>query len=462
MSAPAIEFALRAKQREIDALRLLADRIELTDLLGRLMHAIQRERGISSIYLASGGKRFLDERSAVRDEVDPLSVQVREHLDLQLAPERGASARMLSMMAWALLDLDSLDALRARIDDHAVSAPDAVTAFSKITGGLMEIIFQLADGALDPGISRLLVALVHVVQSKETAGQERAVGAHIFAAGAFSPDQQHRVTHLINAQERSLDVFMQFGDAAQCEWWRTQTLAPHIATLERLRRIVCTARVGDSLDTALSEAWFSASSARIIDLWHLQIALTVHVRQACDALIETAQQALRDSEALMQRFRDNPPAHNQALEHFFSGDPDLDGAARRSTDPLSGAEHPTSLESVLREQSGRLSRIEVELDVARRALHERKVLDRAKNALMARHGVSEEAAFRMLQKASMDQSRRLIDVAEAALTSSESLPAASGQTSRPATASRQAPLVPRVSHKVQPRSTGPRDDSDGQ
>ena len=40
---------------------------------------------------------------------------------------------------------------------------------------------------------------------------------------------------------------------------------------------------------------------------------------------------------------------------------------------------------------------------------------RAKGMLMARLNLSEEAAFRMLQKTSMDQNRRLLDVAEAAL-----------------------------------------------
>ena len=41
--------------------------------------------------------------------------------------------------------------------------------------------------------------------------------------------------------------------------------------------------------------------------------------------------------------------------------------------------------------------------------------ERAKGMLMARLNLSEEAAFRMLQKTSMDQNRRLLDVAEAAL-----------------------------------------------
>ena len=416
-----MQFALCAKQREIEALQLLADRIELTDLLGRLIHALQRERGISSIYLGSEGKRFATERGAVRDEAAPILEQLRERLDLQLAPARGASARMLSLIAWVSLDLDSLEALRTRIDRRAVSAPDSVTAFSKVIGGLMELVFQLADAAPEPSISRLLVALVHVVQGKEAAGQERAVGAHMFAAGRFSPDQQHRLRHLIGAQERSLEVFSDFAGAAQSEWWKTRRLTDQMTTLENLREIVCAARDGDTLDTTLAESWFDASSARITDLWHLQIAVTGHVRHACDMQIALAQQALRDSEHLMQAWRQNPPPHNHVLEHFFANDPDdavpASSPTHLSPDLLSGAGRSSvaSLTSMLKAQTGRLASMEVELHTAKRALHERKLVERAKSALMARHHLSEDAAFRMLQKASMDQGRRIVEVAEAAL-----------------------------------------------
>ncbi|WP_347557133.1 nitrate- and nitrite sensing domain-containing protein [Robbsia sp. KACC 23696] len=433
MSAPAMQFTLHAKQREIDALRLLADRIELTDLLGRLVHVLQRERGITSIYLGSDGRRFVTERGAVRDESVPMLLALRDRLDLELAPGQSATARMLSTIAWVLLDLDSLDALRARIDRRALSATDSVTAFSKVIGGLMELIFQLADVSPDPGISRTLVALVHVVQAKEAAGQERAVGAHMFAAGRFAVDQQQRLVHLIGAQSRGLDVFLQFADAAQSTWWAARSGTAQRASLETLRQRLCTAASGDALDTALSEPWFEATSARITDLWHLQIALTLHVRQACDTQIGIAEQALRDSERLIQQWRENPPPHAHALEHFFAGVPDGDTTAHPVPEHLSGAERSTmaSLQSLLEAQGARLARMEVELDAARRALHDRKLVERAKIALMARHGLREEAAFRMLQKTAMDQNRRLVDVAEACLAlpdaAAEAVPSARQQ-----------------------------------
>ena len=70
---------------------------------------------------------------------------------------------------------------------------------------------------------------------------------------------------------------------------------------------------------------------------------------------------------------------------------------------------------MLQAQTARLASMESELEAARRALHERKLIERAKGALMARMGLTEEAAFRALQKTSMDHNRKLVDVAEAAL-----------------------------------------------
>jgi AmiR/NasT family two-component response regulator len=95
----------------------------------------------------------------------------------------------------------------------------------------------------------------------------------------------------------------------------------------------------------------------------------------------------------------------------------------------------SSLVDLLQAQSTRLANMESELEAARRALHERKVIERAKGALMARMGLTEEAAFRALQKASMDHNRRLLDVAEATLA----LPDFAFAAPAPAPASKHQP-----------------------
>ncbi|SDE67429.1 response regulator receiver and ANTAR domain protein [Ruegeria marina] len=59
-----------------------------------------------------------------------------------------------------------------------------------------------------------------------------------------------------------------------------------------------------------------------------------------------------------------------------------------------------------------------ELAETRRALEERKVIDRAKGLLMKARGLQEEEAYALLRKAAMDQGRRVAEVAEALVTAS--------------------------------------------
>jgi len=59
-----------------------------------------------------------------------------------------------------------------------------------------------------------------------------------------------------------------------------------------------------------------------------------------------------------------------------------------------------------------------ELAETKRALEERKVIDRAKGLLMKARGVDEDEAYALLRKAAMDQGRRVAEVAEALVTAS--------------------------------------------
>lgn len=424
MTLSASHLVLRAKQLELDAVRHLVERVELAGVVGQLIDALQRERGVTSIYLASAGQRFQSERQAALAAVRPIEASLLTLFHEQGLLTQGATARTLSLMAWVLLDLQALAALRLQIDQRIPTAHEAVAAYSRVIAGLVELIYQLADAAPHPGISRQLVALVHLIQGKEAAGQERAVGAALFASGACSEAQQLRIVKLIDAQEHSLKVFEEFAQPALQALWQQQQLTPNVAMLERLRRTLCTARHGTVLDARLSDSWFEAASVRIAALWQCEVELVEGLRQACAAQLDATQQDLRDSEGLLRQLRDNPPPHTHAVSRFFNTaeQPDAAPVLGSTSDSVSDtaasapdAAKVSSLEELLQAQTARLANMESELETARRALHERKLIERAKGALMARMGLTEDAAFRALQKTSMDHNRKLVDVAEAAL-----------------------------------------------
>ncbi|MEP4194719.1 MAG: ANTAR domain-containing protein [Aliishimia sp.] len=69
-----------------------------------------------------------------------------------------------------------------------------------------------------------------------------------------------------------------------------------------------------------------------------------------------------------------------------------------------------------------MRKMQSELDAAKQALADRKTLDRAKAILMRKRDLTEDAAYKLMRKAAMDQGRKVIDVAQALVTAAELLP----------------------------------------
>ena len=66
-------------------------------------------------------------------------------------------------------------------------------------------------------------------------------------------------------------------------------------------------------------------------------------------------------------------------------------------------------------------RMRDELAETKRALEERKIIDRAKGLLMKARGIDEEEAYAILRKSAMDRGKKLYDVAEAIVTAADLL-----------------------------------------
>nr|WP_325249913.1 ANTAR domain-containing protein [Amylibacter sp.] len=66
-------------------------------------------------------------------------------------------------------------------------------------------------------------------------------------------------------------------------------------------------------------------------------------------------------------------------------------------------------------------KMQSELDAAKRALSDRKTIDRAKGLLMQARNITEDEAYGLLRKTAMDQGRKVIEVANALVTSADLL-----------------------------------------
>lgn len=424
----ALNFLVAAKRCEIAELQALALTGALVNVTGRLVHGLQRERGLSNLYLGSNGARFAPERQAQINECQGIESELRacfDSLDTESATV-GNGARLFSRIAYVLHGLDALPGLRAQIESQAWAARKATEAYVRLIAGLLAVVFEAADSASDPEISRLLVARFNFMQGKEFAGQERAAGSALFASGRADATEQQRLLHLIDSQERCLQVFAEFSSAALSALWSQNQPSATLAELERMRRVLCTATHGAALDANQSPVWFDCCSQRMDRMKIVEDQLAQELLRVCEEKIAAALRNLQSFTALSA----TAPRESDALSFFKDAQPGGGTMGLASTAGAAGLTPPQgygphlerSILELVQEQARRLQSMGDELDTVRASLNERKLIERAKGLLMAHRQLSEEDAHKTMRQMAMNQNRRLIEVAEAVLAMADVLP----------------------------------------
>lgn len=394
----ALDYLQASHESDIASLQRLLRTGALIATVSELIHQLQRERGASNIWLCSQGRLFADERAERAANVEAR----RRHFLRALPPVEAQPgySRFCNLIAAALQALENLPALRQRVTDRQLRHADAMAAFSQIIRTLLNLVFEAADTASEPQISRALIALFSFMQGKELAGQERATGSAGFAAGEFTPDQRARMLALIEAQEQSFATFSQFADDDARQRW--QAMAQADGEVERLRRIACT---GSHTDESGALRWYTLLSERLDGMKVIEDRLATTLMAQCRQAIDEA----RRQNSLP------PPQTDHSLAFWVAGAEWL--ADEKTT--LDGAglapQLGRSVLSLVREQAQRLQAQADELATMRATLDERRVIDQAKAWLMQQHGYSEENAWQTLRKSAMNQNRRIIDIAQAIL-----------------------------------------------
>ncbi|MET3432496.1 hypothetical protein ABIC71_001993 [Herbaspirillum seropedicae] len=410
-----LTYLITARRCEVEELQRLSRTCQMVLTVGQLIHCLQQERGLSNIYLGSGGQRDAAARQARVANSQAAAAEFQDWLhSIEQDNALSNGARLYTRIAFALHALEGLPRLREEISALRCSPTESYERFKTVVGALLALVFEAADVAVDAQISRLLVALFNLMQGKEFAGRERAAGAAAFATGKITREQEQSIEYQIEMQEQALRRFESFAEDVRAPWQALQAGLP-LAELERLRRKLLTSHER-GLDAEMADAWYQCCSARIDGLHQIEIHLAQFVQARCQAKITELQQELDDQDQLFsQQDRLDPltplagfsaPLDEQAL---------ADGV---------GSHLAHSIVDMLRSQSERLQNLTAELATVRDSLEERKLIERAKGVLMMKQGLNEEAAYRLLRKHAMNQNRRIAEVAQAILSLTEILPKA--------------------------------------
>ena len=416
----ALDFMLAARRSEMQGLQALSLTCALVVQISRLVHALQRERGYSNFCLGGQAASHAHTLGELSQQALEQEQVVRAALG-QINLEDSASAdkaQLFTRIAYALHALDALPALRRRVRDESVSAADAMRQFSRLVAALLAVVFEAADTAVDPRVTRALVALFNFMQGKELAGQERATGVSGFMAGYFDQALQDRLHFLQDGQKRCFDSFVESADDAARTEWEQLCKAELVEQIERLRQVAVRTTSTQRVQGELGDLWFDLTSERMDTMKLIEDHLADSLQQLCAQKTRKAQADLDNQRRLLRQLDQLDRDDEQSAPRLYNVQ-----ATELQTLPgeAPGGEVNRSLLEALHEQTVRLQQLQDELEQARETLNERKLVERAKGLLMSRHGLSEEAAYRTLQNAAMERGQRLGEVAQTVLNYSDLL-----------------------------------------
>lgn len=158
-------------QENLFILSNTSETVRETRLINDLVHELQKERGYSAGYVASGGTAFSKQVAQQRLKTE----NVLEDLDLT-SPSQD---ELMAVQA----NLQDLQMWRGRIDRLNVSAAQAVDWYTRLISKILGSV-ALADASVGQSeISNLVVTKALLSQAKEDAALEAAIGAIALGEG---------------------------------------------------------------------------------------------------------------------------------------------------------------------------------------------------------------------------------------------------------------------------------------
>lgn len=200
-----------------------------------LVHELQKERGLSAVFIGSKGARFAPELKEQRQLTDRLHGAYENVL--KDTPASIFSTRIKSTLSGTASRLGEMGDKRKGIDTLSLTGPDS---FAYYTSTIERLIGQVADStaqADNATASRMLSAYTMFINAKEYAGRERATLNAAFSANTpMDPALYRRFISIVGAQGLYLNSFETLAEPEFVQAWQSVLESPSYREVESMRR----------------------------------------------------------------------------------------------------------------------------------------------------------------------------------------------------------------------------------
>lgn len=259
----ASSFIAFEKYQEASELGALEELGSFAPTISALVHELQKERGASAGFIAQKGTGpFAKRLPAQRSQTDDRLAQFTAELERRGLDDFGPG--LVGKRNSALEALSALEATRGSVADLKYSVGQMAQYYTGAIRKLLSIVEQMTLISRNATVTQRISAYTAILQGKERAGVERAMGANGFGAGEFRPATYQKFVSLISIQNIYFDrVFPIYATPDQASYLRNTVTGPVVAEVERMRKIAKNAPFSGTTEGIEGSHWFDQITKKI-------------------------------------------------------------------------------------------------------------------------------------------------------------------------------------------------------
>ncbi|MCM2454110.1 hypothetical protein HGO37_01805 [Rhizobium sp. CG4] len=190
--------------------------------LSDMVHALQVERGLTAGFIASKGNQNASQLASSRSQTDAavgefqtVSQELAKAVDFDLAgPKQSISS-----------GIGEIAVLRRSVDSLSTTGAQSFSFYTGVVGKIVGLSGNIAATAQDAGIAQQMSGYVQLMQAKEIAGQERAIGNGFITAKRVDPSRFAEFAAMAGGQTALLNSSLSVLDENQRSKYQAKTLS---------------------------------------------------------------------------------------------------------------------------------------------------------------------------------------------------------------------------------------------
>lgn len=279
----AIKWDTRAEMARLGPLT------EAVTLLSRLVHELQRERGSSAVFIGTKGAQMQAELPPQRRRSDEMRGPA---LVSMAALEEIAKGEFKEAIVKAKAGVALLDQRRREVDALSIPVPSSMTYYTETIAALLNVTNEIAKVSGEAQVAMAVSAYVNLIQGKELAGQERAIGAGNIANGRFDLPSYSRVLGLAAGQDANVATFQAMATPQQRELYARIVSGAVVDAFTAMRQTVALGGLTGELKGLDAKSWFDAATGRIEALKAVEDRLAADLKTLTDTIYSDATRGL--------------------------------------------------------------------------------------------------------------------------------------------------------------------------